>query len=103
MVILKDRITIRGLRTYAVAFAIGPAVIRAGHALVNLLPNTLTDIVDEQATGAGLHRKGEGIAQSKSPNGTIHARHQREKWVVGWNRSIRIEAQDFSQPIVEGL
>src|SRR5574341_322970 len=57
----------------AITFATGPSIIRSGHAVIDLLPGTFADVVDEHAARAWLEGEGEGVAQAQSPDRAIDA------------------------------
>ena len=79
-----------------------PAVVRAGPAEVDLLPDPEADVVDEHQPAARLKREGERIAQAQRPDGAVLARGRREKRIVRRDRAVGIKAQDFPQHRLHG-
>src|ERR1700754_1327506 len=85
------------------AFCGGPTVIRTGDAVVDLFPGVLTNVVDEQASGAGLKRERKRIAQAECPDRSIRTRCCVEEGVVVWNRAVGVDTQNFPETIGECL
>jgi hypothetical protein len=84
------------------SFADRPPVVRAGDAVVDLLPGVLPHIVDEDASGKRLHRERERIAQTQRPDLPAGARHADER-IVRWDRTVLVDAQDLSEEVPEVL
>ena len=75
---------------------------RSRDAVVDFLPRVLPHIVDEQPSGR-LERERERIAKAERPDRAVHARCCVEEWVVGRDRSIRVEAQHLTQEVAQRL
>src|SRR6266404_5974035 len=101
--ILKDRVTEAGVGRVARSFAIRPAVVRPGDAIIDFFPGILADIVDEDPAGSGLNGKREWIAKAKGPDGAIRARGGGKERIVTRNGAVGIKAKNFSQEIGQRL
>ena len=67
----------------SVGFAAAPAVVGAGDALVDLLPDILAHVVDVDRPRAGLDREGERIAQAEVVDELVDAGGRPHERVVG--------------------
>src|SRR5437016_6196913 len=80
-----------------------PAVVRSHAAVVDFLPGTLPDVVDEHATGAALETEGEGIAQAERPDRAIVTGRGGEERIARRDRSGGVDAQDLAEQVGESL
>src|SRR6185436_2499059 len=103
MGVLKDGITKPALSWNAAPFAFRPAVICPAHALIDLLPFPLANVIDEETPGSWLDGEREGIAQAEGPDGTIHTRGHGKERIVRWDGSIAVQAQYFPETIRQRL
>src|SRR5690606_28334445 len=82
---------------------VGPAVVRAGLALVDLLESLPADIVHVEAPGATLEREREGVSEAQSPDRAILSSRLLDERIVRRNRAIARDAEELSLEGVEGL
>src|ERR1700730_12483795 len=69
--IVKDRVPEIWIRRGSRTFFCRPAIVRSGNTIIDFLPRALTNVVDEQASGSGLKRECEWIAQTHGPNRAV--------------------------------
>ena len=85
------------------SFRVGPAVVGAGDAVVDLLPGVLADVVDEHPAGAGLEGEGERVAQAERPDRAVRACCGVEERIDGGDRAVGVDAEDLAETVVECL
>ncbi len=78
-----------------------PAVVRAGDAVVDLLPRALADVVDEHPAGAGLERERERITQAVGPDRAVLTGGRGVERVVRRDRAVRVDAEDLPEQVGE--
>src|SRR5207253_1312213 len=76
-----------------------PAIVGAGHALVDFLPGVLANVVDKHSPRAWLESKGERVAQSQRPNGAVRSRGRVEKRIVGGNAAVLVDPEHFAEAV----
>src|SRR6266404_5748869 len=94
------RLRVAGL---AEAFAVRPAIVGAGDAVVDFLPAALADDVNEDAAGPWLHAERERVAQTQGPDGPVVPRGGRVKGVVRGNGAVGVDAQHLAEEIRQRL
>src|SRR5438874_7005015 len=62
-----------------------------------------TDIVEEEMAGARLHREAKNVAAAAGPDGAILSFELAVERIVGRNRSVGIDAEDFAEKRIEFL
>ncbi len=85
------------------AFAVGPTIVGAGLSHVDLFPGVLANVVDEHSTRAGLKREGVGIAQAQRPDRPVVAGRGIEEGIVGWNRTVCVDAKNLAEQVTQRL
>ena len=84
-------------------FGLRPTVVGTRHALVDLFPTGLSDVVDQDAAGARLHRKSKRVSQPISPDGPILVLRGLEERIVVGDRAVGVDPQQFSLKRVDRL
>src|SRR4029078_9077655 len=74
-----------------------PAVVAAGHHLVDLLPGTKADVVDEEARARALEGEGERIAQPHREDAAREPAGLRVERIVGRRGAVLVEAQQLAE------
>src|SRR6185503_5975796 len=97
MGILVNGINKPRVRRVARTFTGGPAVVGASDAQVDLFPSVLSDVIDEGSPRPRLECEREGIAQSKRPDCPVDSRSRIVKGIVGRNRTVVVEPEDFPE------
>src|SRR5260370_38536495 len=97
MVVRVDRVAVspdrgRGVARLSKTFAIWPAIIGAGNAIIDFLPATLADVVDENSTCSWLDCEGKGIPDPQRPNRPVLAGRRAVERIAGRNGPVRIDA-----------
>ena len=103
MLVGVERIAEAGVRRIAKPFAGGPGIVRPCDPVVDFFPSVLSDIVNEHPANARLNREGERIAQAQRPDGAVGARSRVVERIIRRDRAVRVDAQDFAEPVVERL
>jgi len=90
-----NRICEVGIVSATQSFTRGPAIICAFHSKIDLLPGTLTDIVNMNFSGQRITSKRVRIAQPQSPDFSWRTSRS-DKRIVRRNGSIGIYPQKFA-------
>src|SRR5687767_7110777 len=79
-----------------------PSEIRTWRSFINFL-GFAADVVDEHAASRRINRECKRVAAANRPDRAIFPRSLRLKWIIGGNRAVAIQAQNFSEQRLEGL
>ena len=74
-----------------------PSEVGAARNDIDFFPQALTDIVDVDAAGAGLHAKGERVAQPMGPAGARQVALRGAVRVVTRDAAVVVEPQQLAQ------
>ena len=66
----------------AIGVAAAPAEVRSSHALIDLFPGYFAHVVDENRTGAGLHRECVRVAQPEYVDQLVDAGRRADERIV---------------------
>src|SRR5207249_3155917 len=84
------------------SLGVGPAVVAAPHAAIDLLPGVLADVADVEQAGARVEGEAPGVAQAIAPDLGADAGLSDERVVAG-DRAVRVDAQDLTGEVAEVL